>query len=65
MNDLTEKGFWFYKNAIRVDTLAQALLSLEQCEDLNDAKSKLRMMHDSYALASWPGWKDESTDHLL
>lgn len=67
MNDLTEKGFWLYKNAVKVEALSMALAALDNSVDLDAAKATLTKIRDSYALSSWPDWimKDESTDHLL
>ena len=63
---LTEKGFWLYKNAVRIEALAEALSVLDESSDLNSARNTLKIIRDSYALSSWPGGlRDESTDHLL
>jgi hypothetical protein len=65
MNELSEKEFWLYKNAIRVEALSMALAALDNSVDLDAAKSMVKQIRDSYALASSPFVKDESTDHLL
>lgn len=65
MDDMTEFGLWSYKNALRVEVLSMAIAALDQSGDLATAKDMLTKIRDSYALASWPGVKDESTDHQL
>ena len=55
MSDLTEKGFWLYKNAVRVEALGIALAALDHSVDLDAAKETLTKIRDSYALSSWPG----------
>jgi hypothetical protein len=64
---LSEFGFWKYKNAVQIQTLAGVLEGLSTCEDLEQAKSMVKIMHDSYMVSSWPGGlvRDESTDHQL
>jgi hypothetical protein len=62
---LSEDGFWAFKNAVKVETLSMAIAALDHSMDLATAKDTLTKIRDSYALASWPGVKDESTDHLL
>ena len=65
MDNLSEEGFWKYKNAVRVEVLSMTLAALDVCKDLDTAKDVIKKIHDSYVMASWPGVRDESTDHLL
>lgn len=65
MDHLSEEGFWKYKNAIMIETLADVMEILNACPDLESAKGLVKHLHDGYGLASWPGVRDESTDHLL
>lgn len=62
---LSEHGFWKYKNAVMIETLAGVMEILNACPDLESAKGLIKHLHNGYELASWPGVKDESTDHLL
>lgn len=52
---LSDFGFWKYKNALTVDTLAMALEVVNNVSDLETARLMLTQLHDVYALASWPG----------
>jgi len=58
---------WNEEREAKVAILKEAIDMLDNCEMVWHAKASLRMLHDSYAVSSWPGGlrKDESTDHQL
>lgn len=50
-----DKETWLAVNAGQVKVLKEVMTILEDCHDLNHAQAMLVVMHDLYALSSWPG----------